>query len=186
MIVESEKQLQPPELLPCPLDHPVQYGVHLDAQEDRNNARYANWFIRCGDCGLELDSDIRSYQDSKELIDKWNTRTRALVPSGGETDDNAAAIALLDKWLAEPMQEDDGSLDRLRWLIDANRLSDRKFWPELSGGVATVDQMWEALKAACCKNPAEAKLAVFVSEKKFKDALAPFAAIVKETNGNNT
>lgn len=40
----------------------------------------------------------------------------------------------------------------------------------------TVDAMWEALKAACCKNPAEAKLAVFVSEKKFKEALAPFAA----------
>lgn len=40
----------------------------------------------------------------------------------------------------------------------------------------TLDSMWEALKAACCKNPAEAKLAVFVSEKKFKDALAPFAA----------
>lgn len=44
------------------------------------------------------------------------------------------------------------------------------------GVVATVDQMWEALKAACCKNPTEAKLAVFVSEKKFKEALAPFAA----------
>lgn len=39
-----------------------------------------------------------------------------------------------------------------------------------------VDKMWEALKAECCKNPAEAKLAVFVSEKKFKEALAPFAA----------
>lgn len=26
--------------------------------------------------------------------------TRALAPSGGETDDNAAATALLDKWLA--------------------------------------------------------------------------------------
>lgn len=42
--------------------------------------------------------------------------------------------------------------------------------------ISAVDAMWEALKAACCKNPAEAKLAVFVSEKKFKEALAPFAA----------
>lgn len=39
----------------------------------------------------------------------------------------------------------------------------------------TVDEMWEALKAACCKNPTDAKLAVFVSEKKFKEALGPFA-----------
>jgi hypothetical protein len=36
-----------------------------------------------------------------------------------------------------------------------------------------TDKAWEALKQDCCKDPDNAKMVVFLTEKKFKDALRP-------------
>lgn len=45
---------------------------------------------------------------------------------------------------------------------------------------AVEDRLWEALKQHSCKNPDEAKLIVFLSEKKFREAAGPVLATVRQ------
>ena len=57
--------------------------------------------------------------------------TAATPAVGGEHEENRAAIALLDEWLKQPIGDHDDKFGReLRRIIDENRLSDRKFWPD--------------------------------------------------------
>lgn len=58
-------------------------------------------------------------------------------------------------------------------------------------GDESPSAMWTALKDECCKVPAEAQQIVFLSEEKFRKALAPFTAATSsptpaETDGSMT
>lgn len=133
-------------------------GIVLEARELRP---------RCDECSADCDDEFCNAFGCAPA-----TATSPAVPRDEAARvDNRAAIALLDEWLKQPATEDDSFGDELRRLIDENRLSDRKFWPEATEAAVDADRLWEALRAECCKSD-KAELIVFLSRKKFDKALA--------------
>ena len=75
-----------------------------------------------------------------------------------------------------------GIINGSQWVC-ANHAVSTRLWSEIISSSTTtpttaaveavLDEAWRALRDECCKKPDEAKTIVFLSEKKFRDALGP-------------
>ena len=129
-------------------------------------------------------SDRSALSDGKAMMrgivmNVLETCTHDVEVITGMLDPDNATLEWCAKWIEDSLRAETNEHTiefgkNMAMTIRAVRTKDPHISPASAAPV--VDKMWEALKAECCKNPAEAKLAVFVSEKKFKEALAPFAA----------